>query len=127
MSGTVLKRLEAQAFEPGKFGHREHVIGAWEALRTYEFTEALHRYSHALRSFAEAAGAGDKFNVTMTVAFASLIAERMADDEAESGARFVDANPDLSRQALQKFYSPRRLSSPVAKDIFLLPDRRQLS
>lgn len=119
----VMDRLEAQAIEPGTFGHREHLEAAYEALRRDEFVTAATRYATAIRRFAAAAGAAEKFNVTITFAYLSLIAERMAGKDHGGFESFLEANPDLLDNPLAASYSPRRLSAPLARTIFLLPDR----
>lgn len=99
--------------------HATHVGTAHAALRRWEFFEASYRYASALRATATAAGAPEKFNATLTMAFLSLVAERMGDEDS---ATFVAQNPDLTGDALQRAgYGPTRLSHPRARKVGLLP------
>lgn len=118
-----MDRLEAQAIEPGAFGHREHLEAAFEALKRDEFLTAATRYATAIRRFAAAAGAADKFSMTITLAYLSLLAEKMARKEYDGFDAFLEANRDLLDNPLAASYSPSRLSAPLARTIFLLPDR----
>ena len=72
----------------------------------------------------EKAGAPEKFNATITLAFLSLIAERMAGKAYTDFAEFETANPDLASMAvLGQWYSKERMTSPTARKQFLMPDR----
>ncbi len=114
---------------PG-FAHRDHVRMAFLALSRDPFPVAFARYSEGIRQLAVHAGRPEKFNQTITGAFLSLIAERLA---AHPPAKphpladfdaFADANPDLLEAGLlDRYYSPRRLASTQAKAVYLLPDR----
>ena len=125
MSGaTLIERLEAGDIEPCDFGHRQHLQAAYELLEREPFLDAAVRYSRGLEGFAAAEGAADKFNLTVTIAFLSLIAERMAGRRHGSIAAFLAAHPDLQGNALAPYYSGVRLKSPLARRTFLMPDRR---
>jgi hypothetical protein len=105
------------------FPHREHVRMAFEMLRRHDFPETVLHYSRALRSMAERAGKPQAFHQTVTIAFLSLIAERMEAAGTEDFAAFVRANPDLIEKAvLSRWYRPERLASAAARRTFLLPD-----
>ena len=118
--GDLFERLE---IDPASFGHREHLQAAYELLLKYPFVEATARYADTIHAMARAAGAAEKFNVTITLAFISLLAERMETSTAPGFDTFLDENPDLSKNTLQNWYSPERLSSELSRRIFLLPDR----
>lgn len=119
-----LDRLIAGTLTPSEFGHADHIGVAFEALSRWEFFEAAQRIATGIRSLAEAAGAPEKFNATITFAFLSLIAERMACVPAASAEAFIGANPDLLRSAfLDQLYSQQRLTSALARQTVLLPDR----
>ena len=119
----TLAALDAGTLEPASFGHREHVLAAWEALRQDEFFAAAARYASGLRGLAARAGVPEKYSATVTLAFLSLIAERMQGETGDAEA-FLAANTDLMRgDALAARYSPERLAAPNARRIALLPDR----
>lgn len=100
-------------------GHAAHLGTAHAALRRWEFFEAAYRYAAAIRATAATAGAPDKFNATVTLAFICLVAERIGDEDS---ATFVAQNPDLGAEALAKAgYDAPRLADPKARRIGLLP------
>ena len=118
----------AQAFEagdirPGGFNHAAHVIVAYQLLTRYEFLEAVSRYTRGIRELASRAGAPEKFNITITLAFLSLIAERMADAPSSDAEAFVRDNSDLMTiDVLRGRYSNTRLNKSLARSVFLMPD-----
>lgn len=95
---------------------------AFEMLRRHDFVESALYYSRALRALTAKAGVPAKFHQTVTVAFLSLVAERMHAQEQCDFETFARANPDLlDKAALGRFYSAERLSSEAARATFLLP------
>jgi hypothetical protein len=90
---------ELAAFARGEldaasFPHREHVRMAFEMLRRHDFVTTAQRYSQALRLMSSRAGRPQAFNQTLTIAFLSVIAERL---EGAAGcadfAAFLTARP----------------------------------
>jgi len=119
----LARAFEACDIDVSGFGHRDHVGVAYEMLRSYEFLEASVKYSRAINTIATRAGAHQKFNVTITLAFLSLIAERMHTARYDSFDAFIEQNQDLlSASLLSELYSPDRLGSDLARAVFLLPD-----
>lgn len=118
----MLQRLENGAIAPGEFGHREHLEAAFVALGAMPFLPAAVRYARAIERFATLAGARDKFSVTVTLAFLSLMAERLARREYAGFEEFLRENPDLAGNALSRLYSKERLADPLSRRVFLLPD-----
>ena len=117
------ERFERQEIAAEDFGHREHVQAAYELLHKYDFIEATAKYAETIKSMATSAGAPEKFNVTITVAFMGLIAERMmktADDPDFDS--FYAMNPDLSGNALAPWYSAERIACDLSRKVFLMPD-----
>ncbi len=110
------------------FNHAAHVQVAHDLLGHYDFLKAATLYADGVRALAERAGAADKFNLTITCAFLSLIAERRDGFEDRDFPTFAKANPDLmSKAALKGFYTSARLGSEQARRLFLLPDGPILS
>ena len=70
----VAGRLPAAGFD-----HRAHVEAGYHLLQRHGFADAAHAYTQAITAMATAAGAPDKFHMTITVAMLSTIAERMSD------------------------------------------------
>ncbi|MCP5082402.1 MAG: hypothetical protein GY948_11970 [Alphaproteobacteria bacterium] len=124
-STALVRSFETGGLDPAAFKHADHVAVAYEMLGAYEFLEACSKYASNLRALAKRAGAPMKFNATITLAFMSLIAERMASREYENYEEFISHNADLrSKNVLEQWYSPERLNSDAARAVFLMPDAR---
>jgi hypothetical protein len=120
----LLAQFEAFEVDPAEFGHQQHVQVAYEMLNRYSFLDACAKYANAINTIATNAGASDKFNVTITLVFLSLIAERVSASKESSFEAFLAQNDDLlSKDALSKWYSPEQLNSDFARRHFLLPTR----
>lgn len=123
-NSQLLEQFEAFEVDPHEFGHRQHVYVAFEMLDKYSYLDACAKYAHAINTIATKAGAADKFNVTITFAFMSLIAERKSQMEGADLNVFLAANPDLlDRAVLKGWYTDERLGSSDARRQFLLPDK----
>jgi len=120
----LLTEFESLEINPADFGHREHVQVAFEMLHKYSYIEACTKYSNAINTIATNAGAPDKFNVTVTFAFLSLIAEHIHGSSWSGFDEFLSQNEDLlARDALSKWYSRDELQSEYARTHFLLPNK----
>ena len=120
---TLARSFEACDIDASDFSHVDHVGVAYEMLRRYDFLDASVRYSSSIKTIAANAGAAQKFNATITLAFLSLIAERIETTVHGSYDEFLEKNPDLfERNVLTKWYSPARLQSDLARSVFLMPD-----
>lgn len=122
MSAELLARFERGDIEAGGFSHRMHVEVAAELLAQAEFLDAAQRYQRGIEGLANRAGVADKANLTITLAFLSLIAERRRDHPGTS-AQLADDPLLARRDALERWYSRERLASPLARRQFLMPDR----
>jgi hypothetical protein len=110
--------------DPHAFDHGLHVKAAFEILQRHDFLEAAGLYAEALKNMAARAGRPQVYHETITVAFLSLIAERMAERGFEEYDTFIAANPDLlSKSVLERWYAPDRLNSALARKVFLLPEQ----
>jgi hypothetical protein len=117
-----LARFVRGELDPRAFPHREHVRMAFEMLRRHSFVETALHYSQALRTMTEKIGKPEVFHQTLTIAFLSLIAERMYPDGQHDFESFAAANPDLmDKSAVARCYSPERLSLDAARRTFILP------
>ncbi|WP_298962412.1 hypothetical protein [uncultured Roseibium sp.] len=117
-------RFEAETLDASGFSHLDHIGVACQMLQRYDFLDAARTYSRALRGIASKAGAPDKFNLTVTLAFLSLLSERMASTPHQTFGEFMEKNTDLmSRSLMGNWYSPDRLNSKNARTVFLMPDR----
>ncbi len=119
---TLTDSFERCEVDASTFTHANHVGVAYEMLNRYDFLEAASRYARCINTIATAAGAADKFNLTVTLAFLSLIAERMHITEHAGFEEFLHKNPDLlERTILGRWYPSDRLSSDLARRVFLMP------
>lgn len=119
-----LERFARGEADPAHFPHREHLRMAFEMLVRHDFAETVLHYSRALRAMTARAGRPEAFHQTVTIAFLSLVAERLERAlQADDFAAFVRANPDLlEKSVLGRWYGPERLASQAARRTFLLPD-----
>ena len=121
---SMLRDLTSGTLAPEGFSHADHVGVAYEALSRSDFFDAAAQIATGLRTLAHRAGVPGKFNATITWAFLSLIAERMARTGHRDAADFLRRNPDLTdRGALRLPYSAERLASDLARSVALLPDQ----
>jgi hypothetical protein len=105
------------------FPHEQHVRLGFEMLRRHDFAETAHLYSRALRAMTQRAGQPQAFHQTITIAFLSLVAERMRTGKPAEFAEFAAGNPDLfDKSVLSRWYRPERLLSEIARSSFVLPD-----
>ena len=82
---------------------------------------SVHGWNQAL---ADRVGVPKKHHATITIAFLSLIAERLSRSRYADVDSFRLANPDLSdKKVLETWYSGDRLRSKLARRSFLLPDK----
>ena len=120
----LLSHFESLEITPGDFHHHDHVYVAFGMLEKYDFVTASATYANTIRAMAESVGVPEKFNATITFAFISLIAERRARMKGAGLREFLEQNPDLlNAGVLSEWYSEERLTSPTARQQFLMPDR----
>ena len=109
--------------DAARFPHREHVRMAFEMLRRHDFAETVWLYSRALRLMTARVGKPQAFHQTTTIAFLSLIAERMERAPAADFAAFVRAHPEmLDKATLSRWYRPEQLATEIARRTFVLPE-----
>ena len=125
------ERLESVNLSNDAFKHREHIRAAFVALsKSEDLAEGALRFRRALKQFAHAQGADQKYNETMTWVYLVLIHERMHRGEFENSQQFLAANPELldHRGILGRYYDVETLTrSPLARRLFLLPGSEQLA
>jgi hypothetical protein len=123
----------ARAFEnggvtPADFNHVAHVRVAWVYLREAASVEdALARMREAIRRFAAAAGASNKYHETITVLWMRLLEDVRARGASGELADVLRAHPDLADKDLPlQYYSRERLFSDEARAAWVEPDRLPL-
>jgi len=110
--------------DAASFPHREHVRMAFEMLRRHDFAESVWLFSKALRTMTTKAGRPQAFHQTITVAFLSLVAERMELGCQADFAAFEQAHPELTdKGVLAQWYGRGQLASDLARRTFVLPAR----
>jgi uncharacterized Zn finger protein len=119
-----------QGFEQAtlkSFHHADHVRVAFAYLCRYPATEALEKFSTALRRFAEAQGKPKLYHETITWAYLLLIRERMArGGTAQAWDEFARENSDLlawKPGILAHYYRQETLASELARTTFIFPDK----
>ena len=113
----------SQEVDANDFSHLDHVCVAREILLRFDFLMAVQIFSESLHAMALNAGASDKLNLTVTLAFMSIISERM--QSGEDLEVFVKTNQDLLyTDFMEEYYTTERLNSSKAKGMFLMPDKK---
>ncbi len=121
---ATLQEFVEGRIEPRDFHHRQHVQISYELLERHNFPEALHHLARGLRHLAVKGGKPDVYHETITTAFLALIAERRLCESYADWDDFAARNPDLFRKgALEGYYEPGALQSPLARLTFVLPRR----
>ena len=119
----LTKDFESLLLNPANFGHVDHEGAAYLMLKKYDFPQAAARYSENINMIATRTGAARNFNTTVTIAYLSIIAERMQTTVHRDVYNFIECNQDLiTTNPLKELYSAERLASEEARLTFLLPD-----
>jgi hypothetical protein len=122
-----LQAFEACTLPAEEFHHADHVRLAYLYLRERVPAEALMRFAEGLRRFAASLGKPGLYHETITWAYLLLIRERIARSGAADFAEFRRLNPDLftwQPSLLEAYYRPETLWSDLAREVFVMPDRR---
>lgn len=118
---VMTTELAEGRLQPEGFTHRAHLGVAYEILSRHEVFEGMAIYARGLRHLTEAAGVPEKFNATVTLAFLSLTAERMAQGGYPDTDAFLDGNADLLRPGVLGRYFPADiLASDLARRVPVL-------
>ncbi len=118
--------LEQSRIDGGSFNHEAHVYMAWLYLGQYPLTEAIDRFTSALKRLTLKLGVPGKYHDTITWFFMLIIAQRRIGNAGADWQNFKEKNPDLfSRDAnvLNRYYSKEMLATDAARRSFVLPDR----
>jgi hypothetical protein len=123
---TFVARFRDGTLGTDHFHHRDHVRMAWLYVREHGLEAAVPRFSDDLRAFAAAKGAPRLYHATITVAYLTLIAERLRVTPDAEWDTFAAVHADLlawKPSVVDDYYSAERLWSDQARAQFLLPDR----
>ena len=123
------RAFEDGAVTPAEFDHVAHVRVAWVYLReTASVEEALPRMRAAIRRFAAAAGASQKYHETITVLWMRLLADVKSRGASGELSDVLRAHPALADKELPlQYYSRERLFSDEARAAWVEPDRQPLN
>lgn len=121
-----LAALEAGTLPPAQFDHRGHLRAGFLYLRRHDFPGACVAMKRAVQGFARSLGKAGLYHETLTIAYLSLIAERLADEPADLAFdRFLERYPELASRAYFERYYPRgTLDTSEARATFVLPRPR---
>jgi hypothetical protein len=122
-----LAAFEGCTLPQTEWTHAAHLRMAWLYLTRLPFGEALQHVRAGIRRYNAAAGS-DGYHETITVAFVTLVHSRLG--AGEDFEEFRARNPELfawSPSVLERHYSPAALSSSVARQRFIRPDREPLA
>src|ERR1700722_479382 len=118
-----LERFVRGEFDAAAFPHQEHVRMGFEMLRRHDFAETVFHFSSTLRAMAVRVGKPQAFHQTVTIAFLSLIAERIDSGDYADFDSFGRANADLpDKSARSRWFPSERLATDAARLTFLLPE-----
>ena len=124
---ALIARFEDCSLPLECFHHSVHVQIVFLYLCKFSVLEVLARFPAALTRYAKAHGKTGLYNETITWAYIFLIRDRMVRaNRALTWAEFQATNPDLlswKDNILKKYYRAGTLSSQLAKDAFLFPDK----
>ena len=122
------RAFEAGTVTPAEFGHVSHLRVAWVYLHEADSSgEALAQMRAAIRRFAAAAGASQKYHETITVMWMRLLEDVKAQGAAGELADVLLAHPELADKDLPlQYYSRDRLFGDEARAAWVEPDRRPL-
>ena len=122
----VVRAFEERRTVRGALNHREHVMIAWHYARTRPAPQALVDLARGIQELAVALGKEGLYHETLTWAWFSLVRERLERVGRDaSWEEFEAASPDiLSGTAIFDLYDRATLDSPLARRVFLMPDRR---
>ncbi|MDC0660021.1 hypothetical protein N6L27_18620 [Leisingera sp. SS27] len=118
---VMAAELSEGSLQPQGFTHRAHLGVAYEILSRHEVFEGMAVYARSLRRLTETAGVPEKFNATVTLAFLSLTAERMAATNYPDTETFLDSNADLLQPGvLGRYFPAETLASDLARRVPVL-------
>jgi hypothetical protein len=122
-----IAQLENCTLPEDRFHHADHLHAAWLYLTRFPATEAIAKFSEALRAYATSLGKADRYHETITWAYLLLLNERIRRPQPlASWEQFAAAHSDLfdwKNSILLRYYRTETLRSELARRVFLMPDR----
>lgn len=114
---------------PSGFDHLGHLRAAWLLLQREPLAQAIDTTCDAIARLAARLGVPGKYNRTLSEALVRLMAHGGGANRSLSWSGFLAANAELKVDALgvlARHYSDEALTSPVARERFVPPDRQPL-
>jgi hypothetical protein len=125
--GEFLAAFERLEIPGSEFRHSDHVRLAWIYLHDTCFADGAARFCEKFGAFVRHIGAESKYHETITWFYLVTVSQRIrADPTAPTWEAFASANEDLldnGMGVLRTRYRDETLSSPLARSVFVLPDR----
>jgi hypothetical protein len=119
-----LAAFEAATLPPRAFDHRAHLRAACLYLDSRPFLEACIAMRDSLRRYAAHIGKVGLYHETITVAFMSIVAERLSAAPGLSWQALLERHPELcERGLLERYYEPGHLASEAARARLVLDER----
>lgn len=122
-----IAHLEACTLPEDRFHHADHLHAGWLYLTRFSTAAAIARFSEVLRSYATSLGKPDRYHETITWAYLLLLNERIRRSQpVATWEQFAASYPELfdwKNSILLRYYRPETLNSPLARHVFLMPDR----
>ncbi len=122
----TIEKFELGEIDGDSFDHEAHVHIAWLYLNEYAVTEAIERFTLALRRLTTKLGVPGKYHDTISWFFMLIIAERRDEQARQCWSEFKADNSDLLQREnniLYRYYSKEILASDGARRSFVLPDK----
>jgi hypothetical protein len=123
----LLAQLENCTLPEDQFHHVDHLHAAWLYLIRFPASEAIAKFSKAVRFYAASLGKAHRYHETITWAYLLLLNERIRRSEpAATWEQFIAAHPDLldwKKSILLRYYRPETLASELARQVFVMPDK----
>jgi hypothetical protein len=124
VGGTFEELMATATAGGGRFGHREHVMVTWLAVRRCGMPAAVGLVSDGIRRTARYAGTPQKYHATVSRAWVEIVAHHDQATGAADFESFAQANPELfDKRLLTRFYEPATLATPAARTGWVAPDR----
>jgi hypothetical protein len=105
--------------------HAAHLRMAYLYLRDRSLEQALPRICDGIRKYNAAQGNFTGYNECVTVAFARIVAARLAADPSPTFDAFAQANPDLFAEGiglLLRYYGYPVWKNPESRERFIEPE-----
>jgi hypothetical protein len=124
---AFLRTLRDGSLPNDRFRHRDHVRATYLCLRDEGYPRGADAIESIIRNFAAAVGTAEKFHVTLTLAWARLVALHVAEDPGRDFEEFIARCAQLEDKMLPlRHYSRERLFSSIARERWREPDLRAL-